>query len=138
MAAEIGKIDWAYDYFMRAATIDLNGESKQFVGTLYIGGTHPAASGGAWMSAVFGLCGVQCDGDILKIDPRLPAHWKSVRLTLALGRGRLSLEISNARIVVRVIDPVLGGLSVCAWGVTRPLPGIGTLDFLPQRETREA
>ena len=138
VAAEIGKIDWAYDYFMRAATIDLNGESKQFVGTLYIGGTHPAASGGAWMSAVFGLCGVQCDGDILKIDPRLPAHWKSVRLPLALGRGRLLLEISNARIVVRVTDPVLGGLSVCAWGVTRPLPGIGTLDFSPQRETQEA
>ena len=90
------------------------------------------------MSAVFGLCGVQCDGDILKIDPRLPAHWKSVTLPLALGGGRLSLEISNERIVVTVTDPVLGGLSVCAWGVTRPLTGIGTLDFSPQRETQEA
>lgn len=138
MAAEIGKIDWAYDYFMKAATIDLSGDSKQFVGTLYIGGTHPAASGGAWMSAVFGLCGVQCDGDILKIDPRLPAHWKSVRMPLAFGRGCLSLEISNERIVVTVTDPVLGGLSVCAWGVTRSLQGVGTLDFSPEREKQEA
>ena len=51
IAAQIGKVDWAYRYFLKTATIDLTGEGKQYVGTLYIGGTHPAANGGAWMAA---------------------------------------------------------------------------------------
>jgi len=55
IAAQIGKVDWAYQYFMKTATIDLTGEGKEYVGTLYIGGTHPAANGGAWMSAVLGI-----------------------------------------------------------------------------------
>lgn len=45
VAADIGIPDWAYPYFMRTATIDLTGDSKQYVGDLYIGGTHPAANG---------------------------------------------------------------------------------------------
>jgi hypothetical protein len=53
IAAEIGKVDWAYQYFMKTATIDLTGEGKQYVGTLYIGGTHAAGSGVD--AAVFGL-----------------------------------------------------------------------------------
>ena len=72
IAAQIGKVDWAYKYFMKTATIDLTGEGKQYVGTLYIGGTHPAGNGGAWMSAVFGLCGIQAAGETLAIQPHLP------------------------------------------------------------------
>ncbi|KAI7257470.1 hypothetical protein KC345_g10781, partial [Hortaea werneckii] len=55
VAADIGSPDWGYPYFMRTATVDLTGESKQYVGDLYIGGTHPAANGGAWMAAVLGF-----------------------------------------------------------------------------------
>jgi nigerose phosphorylase len=58
IASQIGKVDWSYNYFMRTATIDLMGEGKEYVGTLCMGGTHPAGNGGAWMSAVFGLCSI--------------------------------------------------------------------------------
>lgn len=75
VAADIGKADWAYGYFMKTATVDLSGDYKRFVGTLYIGGTHPAASGGAWMSAVVGFGGLNPDGDMLKIRPSLPSTW---------------------------------------------------------------
>ena len=68
IAAQIGKVDWAYKYFMKTATIDLAGDGKQYVGSLYIGGTHPAGNGGAWMSAVFGLCGIDCVGDVISIN----------------------------------------------------------------------
>src|SRR5262249_55852098 len=36
IAAQLGKVEWAYKYFMKTATIDLTGEGKQYVGTLYI------------------------------------------------------------------------------------------------------
>lgn len=32
IAAQIGKVDWAYRYFMKTAVIDLTGEGKQYVG----------------------------------------------------------------------------------------------------------
>jgi nigerose phosphorylase len=78
VAARTGNPDWAYDYFMKTATVDLTGNSKQFVGPLYIGGTHPAANGGAWMSAVFGFAGLRADEGGISLHPRLPSHWKGM------------------------------------------------------------
>lgn len=78
VAADIGEPEWAYGYFMKTATVDLSGDYKRFVGTLYIGGTHPAANGGAWMSAVLGFGGLNSDGDVLKIRPSLPRRWSSI------------------------------------------------------------
>lgn len=58
-ACRIGKSDEAYSAFLDSAEIDLKGGGKQWAGDVYIGGTHPAASGGAWMAAkaIFGKKG---------------------------------------------------------------------------------
>lgn len=66
VAAELGKTEWAYKYFMATATIDITGNAKQYSGGLYIGGTHPAANGGAWMAAVMGFAGVCAADDVLR------------------------------------------------------------------------
>lgn len=79
VAAELGRTQWAYRYFLRTATIDLNGDSKQFVGPLYIGGTHPAANGGAWMAAILGFGGLDTrSADVVRIKPQLPDNWKQL------------------------------------------------------------
>ncbi len=54
-ACGIGRREEAYDAFLESAEIDLRGGGKQWAGEIYIGGTHPAASGGAWIAAVHGL-----------------------------------------------------------------------------------
>ena len=54
-ACRIGNQDGAYKAFLDSAEIDLRGGGKQWAGEIYIGGTHPAASGGAWMTAVYGF-----------------------------------------------------------------------------------
>lgn len=95
LAAQLGKVDWAYRYFMRTATIDLAGEGKQYVGTLYIGGTHPAGNGGAWMAAVFGLCGVRCADGEITARPHLPAHWKKVSLPLVYRGQKVRLNLTG-------------------------------------------
>ena len=87
VAARIGKPDWAYKYFMKTATVDLTGESKQFLGDLYIGGTHPAANGGAWLSAVFGFAGLSFTDDGIHVSPNLPSHWKKLKCKI-MWRGR--------------------------------------------------
>ncbi|MEK4851038.1 glycosyl hydrolase family 65 protein [Paenibacillus sp. FSL H7-0756] len=99
-AADIGLPDWGYPYFMRTATVDLTGESKQYVGDLYIGGTHPAANGGAWMAAVLGYAGLSFDGETAGLQPALPQGWTAVELPVILRGGSFRLRIGREEITV--------------------------------------
>jgi nigerose phosphorylase len=106
IAAELGKVEWSYKYFMKTATIDLNGKGKQYVGTLYIGGTHPAGNGGAWMSAVFGLCGILCTENTISINPHLPAHWEQAVIPFVLHGQKLKITLTHKDIRVEPIKPL--------------------------------
>lgn len=112
IAAQLGKVDWAYKYFMKTATIDLTGEGKQYVGTLYIGGTHPAGNGGAWMSAVFGLCGIHCADDTISINPHLPTHWDKVTMPLIFRGQKLRITITHESVTVKPAESPETPLSV--------------------------
>ncbi|CAH1194798.1 Nigerose phosphorylase [Paenibacillus auburnensis] len=126
VAADIGSPDWGYPYFMRTATVDLTGESKQYVGDLYIGGTHPAANGGAWMAAVLGFAGVQFDGKVLYIKPALPEQWNVVELPLILLGDSFRLRISRNEITVTAATGNRNALALIAFGGERQLcrPGV--------------
>lgn len=63
-ACRVGRPDDAWKWFLQTARIDLDGGGKQWAGDVYIGGTHPAANGGAWMVATQGF-GKMCKPDFL-------------------------------------------------------------------------
>lgn len=100
VAAEIGYTDWAYKYFMKTATVDLTGNTKQYLGSLYIGGTHPAANGGSWNTAVFGFGGVSHEDDTIDISPRLPKHWNKLQFKLLWKGVRLSVTVTNNGVTI--------------------------------------
>ena len=100
VAAHIGYTEWAYRYFLKTATIDLTGSSKQYVGTLYIGGTHPAANGGAWMAAIFGFAGFQVEDDTVVIRPALPQKWESLAFRFHVKGQQFAAVIDRTGIVV--------------------------------------
>ncbi len=102
VAAELGYEDFARRYFLKTATVDLTGHSKQYVGTLYIGGTHPAANGGAWMVATRGFGGVQFLPDGLAIDPRLPSGWTAMDFRVVCRGYALALHIEHGSCQVRI------------------------------------
>ena len=79
---------------MKTASVDLTGATKQYVGSLYIGGTHPAANGGAWNTAIFGFAGVSFKNDTLDISPRLPKNWKSLAFKLNRKGEKLNIKIT--------------------------------------------
>jgi trehalose/maltose hydrolase-like predicted phosphorylase len=72
LACQIGEPDYAYHHFLKSATVDLTGDTKQFAGSIYIGGTHPAASGGAYMTAVHGFMGISFTEGGISVTPSLP------------------------------------------------------------------
>jgi trehalose/maltose hydrolase-like predicted phosphorylase len=90
---------------MKTATVDLTGDTKQYLGTIYIGGTHPAANGGSWNTAVFGFGGVSYTDDALDISPSLPAHWNSLSFKLLWRGVRLSVAITKEGVNITADKP---------------------------------
>ncbi|HYW83419.1 MAG TPA: glycosyl hydrolase family 65 protein, partial [Spirochaetia bacterium] len=119
-----------YRYFMKAATADLNGGTRNRVGTLYIGGTHPAASGGAWMAVVFGLCGIRVSGCTISIDPRLPDHWDSVTVPLVASGRELVITVSRGHVRVQSGCGSLTKITIMARGSVCVLPENGELSLM--------
>lgn len=73
LACKIGEPDKAYPFFLKSAMADLKGGGKEWAGLVYIGGTHPAAAGAAYMTAVEGFGGIRLENGKLICKPSLPA-----------------------------------------------------------------
>jgi len=89
MAAEVGDLQAAYDYFLLSAGVDLANLSGN-VGD----GVHVASCGGVWMALVHGFAGLRdVNGHELRFTPRLPPDWDSMRFRLIVRGSRLEIEM---------------------------------------------
>jgi kojibiose phosphorylase len=100
VAADIGKLDWAYKYFIQTAKIDLEVKYKVYVGTIFMGGSHPAANGGAWMTAVFGFGGVKASENQIAIHPRLCQKWRKLEFNLVHCGDQFEIKISKNGVTI--------------------------------------
>ena len=60
-----------------------------------MGGSHPAANGGAWMTAVFGFGGVKADMKNVFIYPRLYKKWNSLQFNIIYKGDRFNIKITK-------------------------------------------
>lgn len=72
----------AYPLFMKSASADLVSGGKEWAGLIYIGGTHPASEGGAYMVAIKGFGGIHFEDGKLKAKPNLPKDWKKMSFNI--------------------------------------------------------
>lgn len=100
VAAETGDLASAYRYFLQTAEIDLKARYKLYVGTIFIGGSHPAANGGAWMVAVLGFGGLRAEADTVVLNPRLPAKWRSLGFALEHRGDRFRIRLSRDEVTI--------------------------------------
>ncbi|MDR1215334.1 MAG: glycoside hydrolase family 65 protein [Treponema sp.] len=97
LACETGGSDWAYPFFIKNAEMDIAGKGKHFAGLVYIGGTHPAANGGAWLTAIHGFCGFSLKNNKIQVTPRLPSHWQEVMFRVLLPDGLHEVTVTRDR-----------------------------------------
>lgn len=95
LACHCGMPDVAYPLFMTSARVDLSGKGKEWAGLVYIGGTHPAAAGGAYMMIERGFAGISFEKGKLKINPRLPKHWKKLKLHVVYQGSCYEIDIRD-------------------------------------------
>jgi kojibiose phosphorylase len=100
VATEFGDLDFAYQYFLKTAQIDLKAAYKIYVGTIFMGGSHPAANGGAWMTAVQGFGGVHAEADRVVINPRPYAAWRALEFGLEYQGDRFRVRITQDRVTI--------------------------------------
>lgn len=78
LSCRCGNPTAAYPFFLKSATADWNGGGKQWAGLVYIGGTHPAAAGGAWKVLAQGFAGLEVTENGPAVRPCLPDGWERV------------------------------------------------------------
>ena len=94
-ACRTGRTDAAWDMFLRTASIDVTGGGKQWAGEIYIGGTHPASNGGAWMIAARGFAGLRMRNGEPELHPHLPRQIRRLVFPFIANGRRLKAEITH-------------------------------------------
>ncbi len=95
LANDIGRTDMAYDFFKKAATIDLGDNPKSSDH-----GIHAASIGGIYQCIVNGFGGVRLVGDKLRITPKLPDNWDKLSYFLYWHGTRLKITIDKTTLIV--------------------------------------
>ena len=102
-ACRIGRLEEAWTLFQKTAAIDLVGGGKQWAGEVYIGGTHPASNGGAWMIAVLGFAGLRVRKGAIELHPRLPERITKLRFRLTVNGEIQEITVTHAGCSIRTI-----------------------------------
>jgi alpha,alpha-trehalose phosphorylase len=92
IAAEVGHLELAYDYFGEAALIDLDNLEHNTRD-----GLHIASLAGAWIVAVAGFGGMRDHGGRLTFAPRLPERLNRLAFGLCFRGRRLKVEVDQQR-----------------------------------------
>lgn len=95
VACQIGNPEVAYPFFMKSAGVDLKPSDKEWAGLVYIGGTHPASEGGAWIVAVNGFAGISIADGKLMCEPNLPKKWNGMHFKLMYKDELYQIDIEN-------------------------------------------
>ncbi len=95
LACQIGNAEIAYPLFMKSAGVDLRTGGKEWMGLIYIGGTHPASEGGAWIVAVKGFAGIGIENGKLTCNPCLPEKWQGMKFKLMFMDKLYQVEVNK-------------------------------------------
>ena len=100
MGLVVGDDSKAYRYIKRSATLDLlnlQGNTRE--------GIHAANAGGVWQTVIFGFAGININAEnVLTIDPKLPARWKSIVFRLHYAGRWLEINISSDKVEVHILQ----------------------------------
>jgi alpha,alpha-trehalose phosphorylase len=91
IAAEVGHLELAYDYFREAALIDLENLERNTRD-----GLHIASLAGAWIVAVAGFGGMRDHDGALSFAPRLSQRLARLAFGISFRDSRLRVEVGHA------------------------------------------
>lgn len=95
LGAKLGKMEKAYEMYLRTSRLDLDDYNKEVAE-----GLHITSMGGTWMSVVYGFGGLRIKEDQLSFDPAVPQQWKSVAFKIMFRGHHLTVKMWNDKIEI--------------------------------------
>jgi alpha,alpha-trehalose phosphorylase len=99
IAAEVGHIDLAYDYFAEAALMDLDDLERNTRD-----GIHIASVAGTWIAAVAGFGGMRDHHGKLTFHPHLPSALTALRFRMIVRGRNLMVEVTPEHARYRLLE----------------------------------
>ena len=99
IAAEVGQLELAYNYFSEAALMDLDDLEHNTRD-----GVHIASLAGTWIAAVAGFGGMRDHGGELAFMPRLPDALSRLAFRVSFRGRRLQVEVRHDRASYSLVD----------------------------------
>ncbi len=95
MASRIGQIDKAYELYLRTARLDLDDYNNEVSD-----GLHITSMAGTWLAVVEGFGGLRIAGDIIKLNPQIPAEWKSYSFKVRFRGRKIKVRVTQNDVVI--------------------------------------
>lgn len=91
-AAKLGRMEQAYQFYLRTSRLDLDDYNKEVEE-----GLHITSMAGTWMSIVEGFGGMRVKNDTLHFEPKIPNEWKSYSFKVNFRNQILKVNVSHER-----------------------------------------
>ncbi len=89
-AAKLGRMEQAYQFYLRTSRLDLDDYNKEVEE-----GLHITSMAGTWMSIVEGFGGMRVHDGKLHFEPRIPEQWKSYSFKINFRNHILTVKVSH-------------------------------------------
>lgn len=124
LACRLGRIEMAERFFGFATRMDLDDYNRNTRE-----GLHTTSIAGAWMNIVYGFGGLNSDGDVLDINPIIPAGWNKYNFTLQAGRAVIKVQVEQDKTTITSKNGETAVLRLYGQDVT-----VGTKPYLYSKE----
>lgn len=95
LAAQLGRMEQAYDFFGFATRLDLDNYNRNTRD-----GLHTTAIAASWMNIVYGFGGLRTDGDTLALWPVIPDAWEGYRFSFLYRGVTVNVDVSRTRVTL--------------------------------------
>jgi maltose phosphorylase len=116
LAAKLGKEDKSYEFYTRAARLDLDDYNNDTED-----GCHITSMAGTWMSIIKGFGGMRLKGHSLHFNPFLPKQWTEFSFKINFRANQLNIAVKQTGVeITNLAGPEL---TVFVHGEARTLNG---------------
>jgi kojibiose phosphorylase len=132
MAAEIGALSRAYQFFnvaLRADISDLHGNTHE--------GIHAASLGGVWQCVISGFAGVKIEKNMLSVAPYMPLTWQSIKFNLLFKGVRWEFQVRKKEVKVKACIKAKGRLKIIIFGKVHTISANRIYNFKVKKQTKK-
>jgi maltose phosphorylase len=101
LACKLGKLDKAYEMYVRTSRLDIDDYNNDTED-----GLHITSMAGTWMSVVKGFGGMRVKNKQLNLNPVLPKEWESLDFRIGLNESLIEVFIERNNINIKNLSDI--------------------------------